>query len=191
MEIEKYIVAGDATLVDMVLEGDNQAFTALFNRYGASLHQIYLVRTGGNSDDTDDLIQEIFVKAYLNLSSYDRRYAFGQWIYTIAKNTFIDYVRKRRDVLSIDNTRGEYIRQPVSLTPNPEESIIIVQRRRQLEENLEKMTPKYRRLIELRFFKDLSYEEIAEQLGLPLGTVKTQIHRARTQLCNFNTKSGI
>ncbi len=191
MEIEKYIVAGEAVLVEMVLEGDNRAFEHLFNRYGESLRQIYLVRTGGNGDDTNDLIQEIFVKAYLNLSSYDRRYAFGQWIYTIAKNTFIDYVRKRRDDLSIDNTRGEYIRQPVSLTPNPEESIINVQRRRQLEENLEKMPAKYRRLIELRFFKDLSYDEIAEQLALPLGTVKTQIHRARTLLCNYITLSGI
>ena len=191
MEIEKYIVADDAALVGMVLEGDNRAFEHLFNRYGESLRQIYLVRTGGNGDDTNDLVQEIFVKAYLNLSSYDPRYAFGQWIYTIAKNTFIDYVRKRRDDLSIDNTRGEYIRQPVSLTPNPEESIINVQRRRQLEENLEKMPAKYRRLIELRFFKDLSYEEIAEQLTLPLGTVKTQIHRARTLLCNYITLSGI
>ena len=191
MEVEQYIVASDAGLVDMVLGGDNLAFEHLFNRYGASLHQIYFARTGGNGDDTNDLIQEIFVKAYLHLSSYDRRYAFGQWIYTIARNTFIDYVRKRRDDLSIDNTRGEYTRQPVSLTPNPEESIINVQQRRQIEENLEKMSPKYRRLIELRFFKDLSYEEIAEQLNLPLGTVKTQIHRARTQLCDYITKSGI
>ncbi len=189
MEIEKYIVATDAYLVDMVLEGDNRAFEHLFTRYGGSLHQIYLAKTGGNADDTNDLIQEIFIKTYLNLSSYDRRYAFGQWIYTIARNTFIDYVRKRRDDLSIDNTRGEYIRQPVSLTPNPEESIINVQQRRQLEDNLEKMSPKYRRLIELRFFKDLSYEEIAERLELPLGTVKTQIHRARTQLCDMIVKS--
>jgi RNA polymerase sigma-70 factor (ECF subfamily) len=191
MEIEKYIVAGDATLVDMVLAGDNHAFEHLFSRYGASLHQIYLARTGGNGDDTNDLVQEIFVKAWLNLGGYDRRYAFGQWIYTIAKNTFIDYVRKRRDDLSIDNSRNEYIRQPVSMTPDPEETIINVQRRRQLEENLEKMSPKYRQLIELRFFKDLSYEEIAEHLGVPLGTVKTQIHRARTQLCGFISDSGI
>jgi RNA polymerase sigma-70 factor (ECF subfamily) len=191
MEVENYIVAGDAALVDMVLGGDNRAFEHLFNRYGGSLHQIYLARTGGNGDDTADLIPEICVKAYLNLGGYDHRYAFGQWIYTIAKNTFIDYVRKRRDDLSIDNTRGEYIRQPVSMTPNPEENIINVQRRRQLEENLEKMSPKYRKLIELRFFKDLSYEEIARQLDLPLGTVKTQIHRARTQLCGYITESGI
>lgn len=189
MEIEKYIVATDARLVDMVLEGDNHAFEHLFNRYGASLRQIYLARTGGNGDDTDDLVQEIFVKAYLNLNSYDHRYTFGQWIYTIAKNTFIDYLRKRRDEVSIDNTRGDYMRQPVSLTPTPEESIINIQRRGQLEENLAKMSPKYQKLIELRFFKDLSYEEIALHLGLPLGTVKTQIHRARTQLCNFIVKS--
>jgi RNA polymerase sigma-70 factor (ECF subfamily) len=191
METERYIVAGDAALVEMVLAGDNGAFAALFDRYGGSLRQIYLARTRGNADDTDDLIQEIFVKTWLNLSSYDSRYAFGQWIYTIARNTFIDYVRKRRDDLSIDNTGGEYVRQPVSLTPNPEESIINVQRRRQLEENLQRMTPKYRTLIELRFFKDLSYEEIAQRLELPLGTVKTQIHRARTQLCKFITRSGI
>lgn len=181
MEIEKYIVATDSGLVDMVLAGDNRAFEHLFNRYAEALYQLYLQRTWGNADDTDDLIQEIFVKAFLHLAGYDKRYTFGQWIYTIAKNTFIDYVRKRRDDLSIDNTRGEYIGQPVSLTPNPEENIINVQQRRQLEENLEKMSAKYRRLIELRFFKDLSYEEIAEQLGLPIGTVKTQIHRARGQ----------
>jgi RNA polymerase sigma-70 factor (ECF subfamily) len=189
MEIEKYMIATDARLVDMVVEGDSHAFSHLFDRYVGSLRQIYLARTGGNVDDTSDLIQEIFVKAYLKLSSYDRRYTFGQWIYTIAKNTFIDYVRKKRDDLSIDNSPGEYSRQPVSSIPNPEESIIIVQGQRQLEENLKKMPQKYRSLIELRFFKDLSYEEIAEQLDMPLGTVKTQIHRARTQLCNLIAKT--
>ncbi len=191
MEIDGYIIATDSDLVAMVLAGDGRAFEYLFDRYGGALHQLYLGRTGGNEDDTNDLIQEIFVKAFLNLSSYDSRYTFGQWIYTIAKNTFIDYVRKRREDLSIDNTRGEYIRQPMALTPNPEEDIIHSQQRTQLEQYLEIMSPKYRRLVELRFFKDLSYEEIAEQLNLPLGTVKTQIHRARTQLCGFITKSGI
>ncbi len=191
MAIENYIVATDADLVDMVLEGDSAAFEYLFKRYSDSLHQLYLQRTGGNSDDTDDLIQEIFVKAFVHLRNYDKKYTFGQWIYTIAKNTFIDYVRKRRDDLSIDNTRGEYTQQPVSLTPTPEEDIINAQQRMQLEDYLEKMNPKYRKLIELRFFKDLSYEEIAAQLNMPLGTAKTQIHRARTQLCNYIMKSGI
>ncbi|MDR2890522.1 MAG: sigma-70 family RNA polymerase sigma factor [Alistipes sp.] len=189
MEVEKYIVASDADLVRMVIGGDGRAFEHLFDRYGASLHRLYLGRTG-NADDTDDLIQEVFVKAFLNLSSYDARYAFGQWIYTIAKNTFIDYVRRRRDDLSIDNTRGEYIRQPASPAPDPEEGIIRSQQWAQFEGHLAKMSPKYRRLVELRFFKELSYEEIAAQLSLPLGTVKTQIHRARTQLCTLIATNG-
>ncbi len=191
MEIEKYIVASDSALVDMVLDGDPRAFEHLFERYGASLRQLYLQRTGGKGDDTDDLIQDIFIKAFLNLNSYNRSYAFGQWIYTIAKNTFIDYVRKRRDDVSIEGTGGEYVRQPASLTPNPEETIIRTQRQSQLEQYLEMMAPKYRRLIELRFFKDLSYEEISEELGLPMGTIKTQIHRARTQLSDFISQGGI
>lgn len=191
MEIESYIVATDSDLVDMVLGGDSAAFEHLFKRYGDSLHQLYLQKTGGNAEDTDDLIQEIFVKAFLHLSNYDKHYTFGQWIYTIARNTFIDYVRKRRDDLSIDNTRGEYIPPPVAPTLNPEEDIISRQQRTQIEEYMKQMSPKYRQLIELRFFKDLSYEEIAERLNLPLGTVKTQIHRARAKLCSYITNSGI
>lgn len=192
MEIEKYIVSTDSGLVDMVLAGDSYAFEHLFNRYGDALRLLYLKRTGGNADDTNDLIQEIFVKAFLKLSSYDRRYAFGQWIYTIARNTFIDFVRRHRDDFSIDdNSRGDHIGQPVSQTPSPEEDVIRSQQRTLLEQQLQLMTPKYRKLIELRFYKDLSYEEISERLGLPLGTVKTQIHRARTQLCGLITKSGI
>ncbi len=191
MEIEEYIVSTDSALAEMVLDGDSHAFEYLFNRYSDSLYLLYLQRTGGNPDDTEDLIQEIFVKAFLHLSNYDKKYTFGQWIYTIAKNTFIDYVRKRRDDLSIDNTRGEYTQQPVSPAPTPEEDIINVQQRAQLEAYLHKMSPKYRKLIELRFFKDLSYEEIAAQLDMPLGTIKTQIHRARAQLCDYIAKCGI
>jgi RNA polymerase sigma-70 factor (ECF subfamily) len=191
MEIEGYIVATDSELVDMARGGDSIAFEYLFNRYNDALHQLYLQKTGGNIEDTEDLIQEIFVKAFLHLGSYDKSYAFGQWIYTIARNTFIDYVRKRRENLSIDNTRGEYIPPPVSSTLNPEENIISHEQRTQIEDYMAKMSPKYRQLIELRFFKDLSYEEIAEQLGLPLGTVKTQIHRARARLMSYITSSGI
>lgn len=189
--LENYIIATDSELVDMVLSGNPVAFEHLFDRYANSLHQLYLQRTNGNNDDTDDLIQEIFIKAFINLRHYDKQYSFGQWIYTIARNTFIDYIRKRRDDLSIDNTRGQYVSQPAASTPNPEENIISKQQQRQIEEYLAQMSPKYRKLVELRFFKDLSYEEIAEKLGLPLGTVKTQIHRARAQLCEFIVKSGI
>ncbi len=191
MEIENYIVASDSTLVEMVLGGDSKAFENLFNRYRGSIQQLYLQRTGGNAEDADDLLQETFIKVYLNLHRYDNSYTFGQWIYAIARNTFVDFMRKRRDDLSIDVIPSENYAASTSSTLTPEESIINSQQKTQLEQFLERMAPRYRKLVELRFFRELSYEEIAEQMKMPMGTVKTQIHRARTQLCRLILESGI
>lgn len=185
MEIEKYIVSTDQELIDMSLAGDDVAFEYLFKRYREPILQLYVQRIG-NSDDAADLLQETFLKVYLKLDSYNPKYTFGQWVYTIARNTFIDYTRKRRDDVSIDSLAGGYSGiSPSAEAPTPEESYINRQQRTQLEQYMAKMTPRYRRLIELRFFRDYSYEEIAKELVLPLGTVKTQIHRAREQLCRF------
>lgn len=189
MEIEKYIISTDQQLVSMSLEGDSAAFGQLFTRYKESILQIYIQRTGGNRNDADDLLQETFVKVYLNLNKYNPDFTFGQWIYTIARNTFIDFVRKRREDLSLDTfPEGYPAGTPSSSLPTPEESFISSQQRAQLEHHLSKMTPRYRELIKLRFFKDYSYEEIAAELAIPLGTVKTQIHRARERLCRFITE---
>ena len=186
MEIRNYIILTDQQLVILASEGDMAAFEVLFNRYSDGLRKLYLQRTGGKADDADDLLQETFIKVYLNLDKYDAAFTFGQWVYTIARNTFIDYVRKRRDDISIDINPGQggYINPP---TPDatPEERFINTQRGALLAAHLEHMQPRYRRLIELRFFKEYSYEEIAAELGIPLGTVKTQIHRAREQLCKL------
>lgn len=167
----------------MSLGGDSAAFGQLFNRYRDAIYQLYVHRMGGNLDDADDLLQETFVKVYLNLHKYNSGYTFGQWIYTIARNTFIDYMRKRRDDMSLDTIPEGYPGIQASLSPTPEESFINSQQRAQLEHHLEKMSPRYRALIELRYFKDYSYEEIAAELKVPMGTVKTQIHRAREKLC--------
>ncbi len=178
--IEKYIILTDRELIELSLNGDTVAFDHLLDRYRASMRKLYLQRTGGNGDDADDLIQDTFLKVYLNLGRYNPDYTFGQWIYTIARNTFIDYLRKRQDSVPLESVqRGQ------SSLPTPEESVINSQQRAQLEAFMERMKPQYRRLIELRFFRDFSYEEIASELGIPLGTVKTQLHRAREQMCKF------
>ena len=192
MEISNYILLTDQQLVTLATDGDKEAFEVLFNRYKDAIHKLYLARTGGNSDDADDLLQETFIKAFLNPDKLDVSYTFGPWVYTIARNTFVDYVRKRRDDLSIDTLPGNggFV-TPVASEATPEERYINRQRGKQLAGHLEKMTPRYRRLIELRFFKEYSYEEIAAELKLPLGTVKTQIHRAREQLCKLITESDI
>ena len=168
MEIADYIVAEDRRLVELVLEGDDRAFEYLFNRYRDAIHRLFVQRLGG-VNDADDLLQETFIKVYINLHRYSTAYTFGQWVYTIARNTFIDFVRRRQDDLSID----ERFSSPPSTTPTPEESVISMQQRTQ---------------IVMRFFDEYSYEEIAANLKLPLGTVKTQIHRAREQMCRLITE---
>lgn len=180
MEIADYIVAEDRRLVELALEGDDRAFEYLFIRYREAIYRLFVQRLGGASD-ADDLLQETFIKVYINLHRYSSEYTFGQWVYTIARNTFIDYVRRRADDLSID----ERFSSPPSNTPTPEESVISLQQRTQIEHYLERLTPRYRQLIVMRFFDEYSYEEIAAKLALPLGTVKTQIHRAREQMCKL------
>ena len=180
MEIADYIVADDRQLARLVLGGDTAAFEYLFDRYRDAIHRLFLQRTG-NAEDADDLLQETFIKVYMNLHRYSPEYTFGQWLYTIARNTFIDYVRKRQDDLPID----EKFSSPASNTPTPEESVISMQQRTQIEHYLERLTPRYRTLIVMRFFDEYSYEEIAVKLSLPLGTVKTQIHRARERMCRL------
>lgn len=192
MEITEYIILTDQQLVTLANEGDSYAFETLFNRYRDGIHKLYLHRTGGNSDDADDLLQETFIKVYLNLERYDMHYTFGQWIYTIARNTFIDFVRKRREDCPLSISPGESRTiNPISHEATPEERYINRQRGTQLENYLSKISPRYRHLIELRFFKEYSYEEIAAEMSLPLGTVKTHIHRAREQLCKLILDSDI
>lgn len=183
MEIADYIVADDRRLVELVLAGDNTAFEYLFDRYHEAIRRLFMQRMGG-ARDVDDLLQETFVKVYVNLHRYNAAYTFGQWVYTIARNTFVDYVRRRQDDLPID----ERFAAPASSAPTPEESVINGQQHRQLENYLERLSPRYRKLIEMRFFEEYSYEEIAAKLDLPLGTVKTQIHRARERMCRFITQ---
>lgn len=168
----------------MVLKGDNRAFEYLFNRYREAILRLFVQRLGSratSATDADDLLQETFIKVYINLSNYSPNYTFGQWVYTIARNTFIDYVRRCSDDMSLD----DHFTVPISSAPTPEESVINLQQSNQIEHYLEQLTPRYRRLFELRFYDQCSYEEIAQKLRLPLGTVKTGIHRMREKMCRL------
>ncbi len=172
-----YVVSDDATLVKWAMEGDHTAFEYLFNRYREALYRLFMHRTGRTAD-SDDLVQETFIKVFVNLHRYNPAYTFGQWVYTIARNTFIDYTRKRQDDLSLSDTFS----QPHATTPTPEERVINAQQRVAIQRALQNMAEGYRQLIMMRFFDDYSYEQIASELQLPLGTVKTRIHRAREQM---------
>ena len=180
MEIADYIVSDDKHLVELALGGDDIAFEYLFNRYGDAIRRLFIQRSN-SVEDTDDLLQETFIKVYVNLHRYSSDYTFGQWVYTIARNTHIDFERRRQDDVHID----EKFSAPVANTPSPEESMIRMQQRKQIELYINCLPSQYRQLFTMRFLDDYSYEEIAEKLQLPMGTVKTRIHRARERMCNL------
>ena len=180
MDLKEYIIASDHQLIKLASEGDHQAFEHLFMRYNEAIHHLFEQRLS-DKDVANDLLQETFIKVYLHIGDYSESYTFGQWIYTIARNTLVDYLRRRADDVSID----EKFIAPMATTPSPEESVIINQRTAHFEASLNEIPEDYRQIIEMRFLDEYSYEEIAEKLGRPLNTIKTQIRRAKAAVCKM------
>lgn len=187
MSIAEYNTYDDRALAQMVVEGDSSAFDALFARHSDMIYATLLKFTG-NSDDVDDLMQEAFMKAYVKIGLYDPKYDFGGWIYTIARNTFVDFSRTRKsNALNPQNISLESGNTSQISAPTPEDYIINAQQRAQIERYISMLPGDYRQLFELRFLDEYSYEEIAEKLDMKLGTVKTRIFRVRNMMCRLIT----
>ncbi len=180
----------DYQLIQRALEHqDQQAYAELLKHYRDPLYYMMLKMTG-DPDDAEDLTIEAFGKAFKSLRLYTPHYAFSTWLFRIATNNCIDFMRKKAKIgptVNLDNDEKEYQRvvQIPSGTPNPEEEMIKGQKINAMHEYVNRLKPNYRRLIELRYFKEYSYEEIVDELGLPLGTVKAQLFRAREFLHNM------
>lgn len=165
-------------------EKDQRAYTELMGRYKDSVY-FMLLKMVNNSDDAEDLTIETFSKAFKRLDQYTPQFAFSTWLFKIASNHSIDFIRKKRiKAVSIDqgysNEDGESYLIPVKEDSlDPEESMQKDERVQRMRDVVEKLKPRYKRLVELRYFEEKSYEEISEILELPLGTVKAQLFRAR------------
>jgi len=177
----------DLELVKQSTAGDQQAYAKLMSRYKDSIYFL-LLKMVHNEDDANDLTIEAFGKAFSNLQKYTPDFAFSTWLYKIALNNSIDFIRRKKiETFSlhdtIENEKGESFEIDIrSSNPDPEEKYVRQQRGKILRDVIEKINPKYRLLIELRFFEELSYEEIAQRTNLPLGTVKAQLFRAKNLL---------
>jgi len=181
----------DYKLVQLAVNvGDQKAYAGLMNNYKDSIYFMLLKMTN-NSDDADDLTIETFGKAFKNLHQYTPDYAFSTWLFKIASNNCIDFIRKKRKFTfsinkSFETEDGVEIAHNIpALAPDPEENFINKQKIKLMREVVEKLKPRYRILIEMRYFQEFSYEEIADELKLPLGTVKAQLFRAREFLYNI------
>ncbi|MFI5172078.1 MAG: RNA polymerase sigma factor [Chitinophagales bacterium] len=176
----------DMDLVMRAKGGDQPAFSQLMGRYKDSINYM-LLKMVHNRDDAEDLTIEAFGKAFLHLEKYTPDYAFSTWLFKIAVNNAIDFIRKKKlHTLSLDDDNDEASKTIYSKiktsAPDPEEKYIKEQRAILMRTILEELNPKYKTLVELRYFDELSYEEIAVKLNMPLGTVKAQLFRARNFL---------
>jgi len=185
----------DYDLVLKAIDGNQKAYTTLMNRYRNSIFHMML-KMVNNRDDADDLTLEAFGKAFRKLPSYAPRYAFSTWLFKIAINNCIDHIRKKRlHMLSIDDPiepggAHDFSSNLKSNSLNPEQMFMRQQRVKLMRRMMGKLSTKYRLMIELRFFEELSYEEIARELEIPLGTVKAQLFRAKEILYNLLQKPG-
>jgi len=174
----------DFILVELAQKGEQAAYTKLLERYRDSVY-FTMLKMVKNNDDAEDLTIEAFGKAFNRISQYSPNFAFSTWLFKIASNNCIDFIRKKRiKVTSMDSghrtSDGEILYfDAMSNTLDPSEHLIKDQKVKAMREVVSKLKPRYRELIEKRYFEELSYEEIADELNLPLGTVKAQLFRAR------------
>ena len=180
----------DYKLVQLALLDDQKAYAELMDRYKDALFFL-LLKMVNNKIDAEDLTIEAFGKAFRNIHLYTPNFAFSTWLFKIATNNCIDFIRKNNaNLVSIDqqNDTEEFFSPHVDIpasAPDPEESMIKEQNAKLIQDLVSKLKPRYRRLLELRYFKEYSYEEIAEELELPIGTVKAQLFRAKELLSTY------
>ena len=186
----------DFVLVQLATRGDQKAYAELMGRYRDAIYYM-LLKMVNNSSDAEDLTIEAFGKAFKNIQQYTPNYAFSTWLFKIATNNCIDFIRKKKaTTISLDQNDHDEDKAPTDIMApvlDPEETMIRGQKQKLMREIVSKLKPRYRKLIELRYFKEFSYEEIADELELPIGTVKAQLFRARELLFNIlkNTSKNI
>ena len=184
----------DLSLINRALEnGDPTAYRELMKLYRDPLY-FMLYEKVSNEELAKDLTIESLGKAFQKLHLYTPEYAFSTWLFTVARNHCIDYLRKHKlktisvNQLMIDKDGKRTNFDLISKDLNPEEKIEKKQRIAILRQIVDQLKPKYRNLVKLRYFKEMTYDEISTFLKIPIGTVKAQLHRSREQL--FNIMSG-
>lgn len=175
----------DVALVNKAILGDQKAFSDLMTFYWPTIEGFFAMKLS-SKEDVEDLSIATFTKAFDKIKSYNSSYAFSTWIQTIATNSLIDFFRKKEQkTISIDadvkNEKGNP-HEIEDLDTNPELNFIQQQKNKQLFSLVEKLKPHYRELIVLRYLEELSYDEIAQKLNIPLGSVKAKLFRARDLL---------
>jgi len=183
----------DADLVTTAIAGGEAGFEELVRRYQRPIAS-YVYRMLSDYEASLDVTQEVFIKVYNSLERYSCDYKFSTWLYRIAHNAAIDHLRRNSvtaQSIETENGDGSYQLQIESSDPNPEQIRQRSEWRTEIDAVVKKLPTAYRELITLRHSRDLSYDEIAEVTGLPLGTVKNRLFRAREMMRGLLVERGI
>lgn len=182
----------DAELIGVAIKGREESFEELVRRYQRPIAG-YVFRMLGNYDASLDVTQEVFIKVYNSLQRYSPEYKFSTWLYRIAHNAAIDHIRRNSistQSIETESKDGAYQLQIESPAPSPERIRERKEWRREIQEVVRRLPPAYRELILLRHSSDLRYDEIADVTGLPLGTVKNRLFRAREMMREIFIERG-
>lgn len=183
----------DLLLVEEAKKGNEKAFASLMNRYRDSIYYM-LLKMVNNASDAEDLTIEAFGKAFRSLDTYTPKFAFSTWLFKIATNNCVDFIRKKQlSPTPLDHLQDNMENATINIQsdlPDPEESLINHQKIAALKDVVNQLKPRYKKLIELRYYKEYSYEEISTELKLPIGTVKARLYRAKSLLYNILVKTG-
>ena len=181
----------DYRLVKLAVEkGDQKAYAELLQRYRESVF-FMMMKMCNNRDDAEDLTIEAFGRAFKKLDQYSPDYAFSTWLFKIASNNAIDFLRRKKQKYSVsldnkpENAEGtDHSSNIKAPTLDPEENFIKKQKIESIRLLVDNLKPKYKEMIELFYFQEMSHEEISQKLNLPIGTIKAQLFRARDLLYN-------
>src|SRR4030095_2519112 len=189
---EKIKHISDLELMASAMSGREDGFEELVRRYQRPITG-YIFRMLGDYESSLDVTQEVFIKVYNSLSKYSPEYKFSTWLYRIAHNAAIDHMRRNSvntQSLEAENADGSYQIQIESARPSPAQDHERTEWRAEIDAVVKCLPPAYRDLILLRHSQDLSYDEIAEVTGLPLGTVKNRLFRAREMMRDMFVERG-
>ena len=171
----------ESQLIDAALAGDSSAFGVLVQRYQDRLYSS-IVHVVGCRVEAEDVVQDAFVQAYVKLDTFKRNSKFFTWIYRIAFNSALSRRRRKKPTLSVDQSREITGAEPASDDDAPDDRILRNERVRQVQEALSMLTEDHRSILVLREMDGKSYEDIAEILNTPVGTVRSRLSRARNQM---------
>ncbi len=197
MEIKDSI--SEFNLIRAAQNGDKKAFGLIMTKFERSIYHVIL-KMVHNRADAEDLTMQTFEKAYRFIHLYSEDFTFSSWILKIATNSCIDFIRQKKLMISSTSLNASATDSPddgnnsfvvQDQNPNPEAEIIQSQRAKRVSEMIKKIPEKYRIFLELRYFEELSYEEISERTDIPVGTVKAKLHRAKELLYQlYNPKKN-